>query len=108
MTITRLTVSQGFDATFNARTGKRICFIPLQMVRVHIPLANGIYVTSVMIKLVKKIAFFTAFIIPALVIIGFYGGSFWNYLAIVFSFIIIPLADQIFGIDTTNVPESQV
>lgn len=39
MTITRLTVSQGFDATFNARTGKRICFIPLQMPTLHVPLA---------------------------------------------------------------------
>lgn len=61
-----------------------------------------------MVKLVKKIAFFTAFIIPALVVIGFYAGGFWNYLAIAFSFVIIPLADQMLGIDTSNVSESEV
>jgi alkane 1-monooxygenase len=58
-------------------------------------------------KLVKKIAFFTAFIIPSLVVIGFYGDGVWNYLAIFFSFILIPVIDQSLGIDTSNVPESE-
>jgi alkane 1-monooxygenase len=56
----------------------------------------------------KKIGFFTAFIIPALVITGFYLGGWWNYLAIFFSFILIPFIDQLSGIDTSNVPESEV
>jgi alkane 1-monooxygenase len=61
-----------------------------------------------MIRFVKKIAFFTAFIIPALVITGFYADEHWNYLAIVFSFLILPLLDQQMGIDTGNVPEAEV
>lgn len=56
----------------------------------------------------KKLAFFTAFIIPALVIAGFYLDDYWNFLAIVFSFLLIPLIDQSLGIDTTNVDESEV
>jgi alkane 1-monooxygenase len=56
----------------------------------------------------KKLAFFTAFIIPALVIAGFYLDEYWNFLAIVFSFLLIPIIDQSMGIDTSNVAEDQV
>ncbi|QOI97511.1 MAG: alkane 1-monooxygenase [Flammeovirgaceae bacterium] len=56
----------------------------------------------------KKIGFFTAFIIPALVIAGFYLDGYWNYLAIVFAFIIIPVIDQASGLDTTNVEPQRV
>ncbi|HEY0770090.1 MAG TPA: hypothetical protein VGD31_07120, partial [Sphingobacteriaceae bacterium] len=56
----------------------------------------------------KKLAFFTAFIIPALVVTGFYLGDYWNFIAIVFSFLLIPLIDQSVGIDTTNVEPDQV
>jgi alkane 1-monooxygenase len=59
-------------------------------------------------SLFKKLAFFTAFIIPALVIAGFYLDDYWNFLAIVFSFLLIPLIDQSVGIDTSNVDESKV
>lgn len=55
----------------------------------------------------EKIGFFTAFIIPALVITGYYMGGYWNYLAIIFSFILIPLIDQWLGIDTFNVPADE-
>lgn len=55
-----------------------------------------------------KIGFFTAFIIPALVITGFYLGEYGNYLAIIFSFILIPIIDQSLGIDTSNVPAEEV
>ncbi len=58
--------------------------------------------------IVQKIGFFTAFIIPALVIIGFYEGGYWNFLTIVFSFLLIPLIDQLLGIDTSNVPENEI
>jgi alkane 1-monooxygenase len=58
--------------------------------------------------LLKKLGFFTAFIIPALVVIGFYGDGYWHYLPIVFSFIFIPLLDQSLGVDTSNVPENDV
>lgn len=55
----------------------------------------------------RKIGFFTAFIIPSLVIAGYYLGGYWNYLAIVFSFLIIPAIDQSLGIDTSNVPADE-
>jgi alkane 1-monooxygenase len=58
--------------------------------------------------LFKKIAFFTALILPALVVGGFYAGSFWNYSTIVFSFLLIPLIDQSLGLDTGNVPDANV
>jgi alkane 1-monooxygenase len=58
-------------------------------------------------QIAQKIGFFTAFIIPALVITGFYAGGAWNYLTIVFSFLLIPMIDQALGIDTSNVPEHE-
>jgi len=59
-------------------------------------------------ELSKKLGFFTAFIIPALVITGFYLDGYWNYLAIVFSFIIIPAIDSASGLDTSNVDPEKV
>jgi alkane 1-monooxygenase len=58
-------------------------------------------------KLIRKVAFFTAFIIPALVILGFYLDGFWNYLAIFFSFVFIPILDQLIGTDTSNMEENE-
>jgi alkane 1-monooxygenase len=55
----------------------------------------------------KKLGFFTAFIIPTLVVIGYYLDGWWIYLAIVFSFILMPLIDQIVGVDSSNVSESE-
>lgn len=56
----------------------------------------------------RKLGFFTAFIIPTLTVTGYYLEGWWNYLAIFFSFILIPFIDQLSGIDTTNVPESEI
>src|SRR5436190_24263409 len=56
-------------------------------------------------SLFRKIGFFTAFIIPTLVIVGFYLGAYWNFLSIFFSFILMPLIDQSTGTDTSNVSE---
>jgi alkane 1-monooxygenase len=58
--------------------------------------------------LLKKLGFFTAFIIPVLVITGFYLGGYWNYLTIFFSFIMIPLIDQALGVDTSNATNQEV
>lgn len=55
----------------------------------------------------KRIGFFTAFIIPTLAILGFYGGGAWNYLAVVFVFFIIPLADFLIGEDPENMDETE-
>ncbi len=57
-------------------------------------------------KALKKIGFFTAFIIPALVMIGFYAGGLWNFLALVFVFGVITVIDHITGIDQENVEET--
>ena len=56
----------------------------------------------------KKLGFFTAFIIPSLVVCGYYLDGWWNYLAIFFAFILIPLVDQQLGIDTTNPTEAEL
>ncbi len=57
---------------------------------------------------IKKLGFFTAFILPSLVVAGYYLDGWWNYLAIGFSFILIPIIDQQFGIDTSNPAESEI
>ena len=59
-------------------------------------------------KYLKKLGFFTAFIIPVLVITGFYGDGYWNYLALFFSFVFVPFLDQQLGVDASNVPESDL
>jgi alkane 1-monooxygenase len=56
----------------------------------------------------KKIGFFSAFIIPALVVWGFYLGHWANYLALAFVFVMIPLLDHWVGTDPENVPEPMV
>ncbi|MBX2963934.1 MAG: alkane 1-monooxygenase [Cyclobacteriaceae bacterium] len=58
-------------------------------------------------KHLKKIGFFTAFILPTLVVSGYYLGGYWNFITILFAFIIIPLIDQLSGLDTTNLDESE-
>jgi len=55
----------------------------------------------------KKFGYFTAFIIPALVIIGYYLGGWWNYIAIIDVFLILPIIDHLLGISTENVPKEQ-
>lgn len=50
----------------------------------------------------KKIGFFSAFIIPALVIAGFYLGGAWNALTLGFVFVFIPVVDFMVGRDAEN------
>ncbi|MCU0451442.1 MAG: alkane 1-monooxygenase [Bernardetiaceae bacterium] len=56
----------------------------------------------------KKIGFFSAFIIPTLVITGFYLGGWANYLTLGFVFVAIPLLDAWVGRDPDNVDEAEV
>lgn len=56
--------------------------------------------------IIRKIGFFTAFIVPALVVAGAYAGGGWNYLPLFFAFFILPVLDHLLGTDTTNVPEA--
>ncbi len=58
-------------------------------------------------QIARKLGFFTAFIIPALVVIGFYLDGHGNYLAILFSFLLLPILDQSLGIDTENISEQE-
>lgn len=51
----------------------------------------------------KKLGFFTAFILPALVVVGFYLGGGWNWLTIGFVFLVITSIDYLVGLDTKNV-----
>ncbi|MCB0492997.1 MAG: alkane 1-monooxygenase [Cyclobacteriaceae bacterium] len=55
----------------------------------------------------KKLKFFYAFEVPVLVVLGYYLGGWWNFLAIGFAFIILPLIDQLIGIDTSNIEEDK-
>ncbi|MBP9927127.1 MAG: hypothetical protein KBF45_14190 [Cyclobacteriaceae bacterium] len=55
-------------------------------------------------KFIKKLGFFTAFILPALAVVGFYQGGWWNYL-IAFVFIVITTGDYLVGLDTKNIPD---
>lgn len=56
----------------------------------------------------KKLRFFYAFEVPALVLLGFYLGGWWNFLALGFAFILLPIVDQWIGINTENVDEKEV
>ncbi|MBL7857801.1 MAG: alkane 1-monooxygenase [Cyclobacteriaceae bacterium] len=55
----------------------------------------------------KKTGFYSAFILPALVVAGFYLGGKWNYLAIFFTFIFLPVVDSLIGLDTSNFPDEE-
>jgi alkane 1-monooxygenase len=61
-----------------------------------------------MTSILRKIGFFTAFIIPLLIVTGYFIGGWGNYLTIAFSFIFLPVIDQFCGVDTANVPENAV
>lgn len=61
-----------------------------------------------MTSILRRAGFFTAFIIPVLVIAGVYGGGLWMSLPVVFSFFVLPLLDHIVGQDTANVPSGRL
>lgn len=54
-------------------------------------------------NVLRKIGYLSAFILPALVVTGYQFGGFWNFLPIGFVFVVVPLADRWFGLDTQNV-----
>lgn len=59
-------------------------------------------------KFIKKLGFFTAFILPALAVVGFYQGGWWNYLTIAFVFIVITTVDYLTGLDTKNISDENL
>ncbi|MCE2733340.1 MAG: alkane 1-monooxygenase [Chryseotalea sp.] len=58
--------------------------------------------------LLKRLGFFTAFILPALVVAGVYLNGYWQMSTIVFVFIFIPFADYLIGLDTSNVKKEVI
>lgn len=57
---------------------------------------------------IKKIGFFTAFILPILTVAGYYLGNGWIYSTFVFAFVFLPFLDHLLGIDKSNVPKEHV
>jgi len=53
-------------------------------------------------KSAKKLGYLMPFILPALWVLGFYGGGAWNYATLVFAFGLIPMLDAWVGVDTRN------
>jgi alkane 1-monooxygenase len=58
--------------------------------------------------LLKKLGFFCSFLLPCLVVLGYYAGGIWNYSNLAFVFVIIPIADKIIGKDLQNIEETQL
>ncbi len=58
-------------------------------------------------SIIKKIGFFSAFILVALVVIGFYIGGLANYFAIAFAFLLLPIFDELLGIDKKNLSDEE-
>lgn len=58
-------------------------------------------------SLIKKVGFWTAFIIPSLVIAGFYLGGFFNLITPVFVFLVIPVLDYLIGEDPENMDDAK-
>ena len=54
-------------------------------------------------KVIRKMGFVSAFILPALVVAGYYGSGYWNLLAIAFVFALVPAVDRLVGVDTSNI-----
>ncbi len=56
----------------------------------------------------RKIGYYVAFTVPALVIAGYLLGGWWNYLVILDVFFILPLLDHWVGTDKSNVPREKL
>jgi alkane 1-monooxygenase len=56
----------------------------------------------------KKIGFFSALILPALLVLGYYLGGASLWLIHGFVFIVVPLMDAIIARDTSNVPKDSI
>ncbi|GAA5037285.1 alkane monooxygenase [Marivirga lumbricoides] len=59
-------------------------------------------------KALRKIGYFSAFIIPVLTIISFYLGGIANLSTLLFVYLLIPAIDSITGRDLSNVPKASV
>lgn len=62
-------------------------------------------VNLLMMSWLKKIGYFSAFIIPALTILGFYLGGIANISTLIFVYALIPAIDVAVGRDYNNIPK---
>ena len=56
----------------------------------------------IIMNLLKKLGFFSAFTIPMFVIAGYYLGGWWNFSCIIFTYGMLPIADWLVGRDSVN------
>lgn len=49
-----------------------------------------------------------AYLIPGLVVLGYYGGGVFNYATVVFTFGLVPLLDMVIGVDRSNATQEQL
>lgn len=56
----------------------------------------------------KKIGFFSALILPFLLVFGFYLGGLALFLIHIFVFLLVPLMDYVISTDKSNVPDSSL
>ncbi len=54
-------------------------------------------------RVLRFIGFLAALLMPACLVAGVYLGGWYNFSALVFSFVMIPAIDQLIGLDTSNV-----
>lgn len=59
-------------------------------------------------KNLKKIGFFNALILPALLVVGYYLGAANIFLIQGFVFVLVPLVDYIIRTDKSNLPTQEV
>ncbi len=59
-------------------------------------------------KTLKKTGFFAAFLLPLLLLLGYWLGNYWNYTLIIFVFVCIPLLDTLIGRDGENISKEQL
>ncbi|NJL14453.1 MAG: alkane 1-monooxygenase [Microscillaceae bacterium] len=56
----------------------------------------------------KKLGFLASYILPSLIVAGFYAGGFWTFSAFLFAYVFIPILDECIGRDPENLSRDQV
>jgi alkane 1-monooxygenase len=59
-------------------------------------------------SIVKKLGFFSAFILVLLLVIGYQLDGWWNLITLAFVFIVIPVTDYLVGKDPENISEDDI
>ncbi len=56
----------------------------------------------------KKLGFLASYIIPCLIVLGYYGGGFWTFSAFIFAYMLIPIFDELVGKDPENIGHDEI